>query len=56
MMGIINKLTLAATPTTTGYLAIGDFDTAPGGAGAGGWDFLAHLAVAPTDCMCKTVL
>lgn len=24
------------TPTTTGYLAIGDFDTAPGGAGAGG--------------------
>ncbi|MEI7581038.1 hypothetical protein [Runella sp.] len=24
------------TPSTTGYLAIGDFDTAPGGAGAGG--------------------
>lgn len=24
------------TPTTTGYLAIGDFDTAPAGAGAGG--------------------
>lgn len=24
------------TPATTGYLAIGDFDTAPGGAGAGG--------------------
>ena len=24
------------TPTTTGYMAIGDFDTAPGGAGTGG--------------------
>lgn len=35
------------TPTTTGYLAIGDFDTAPGGAGAGGLGLPASFTGGP---------
>jgi hypothetical protein len=35
------------TPTTTGYLAIGDFDTAPGGAGAGGMGLPSNFTGGP---------
>ncbi|MFN8346791.1 MAG: hypothetical protein U0X91_17455 [Spirosomataceae bacterium] len=35
------------TPTTTGYLAIGDFDTAPGGAGAGGLGLPSNFTGGP---------